>query len=314
MAGERHDNGQPDPAFSERLQRVLAARGVASRRKAEEMIQNGRVRVDGRVVTKLGTRVNPHTQRIEVDGKQIAEPRYRYILLNKPSGYITTMSDERGRRTVMELVQVPERVVPVGRLDRPTEGLLLLTNDGELAHRVMHPSYEVEKEYEVLVDGDPPPEVIERLRRGVTVDGEKTVPTLVRPLRMTEDGTLLRFVIQEGRNRIVRRMFEAVNYPVLKLRRTRIGPLQLGSIRRGAWRDLTQGELAQIREAVGMADEDVIETPSPRQPERNASERRTADRTRVRKPGPPERNRGERRGPRGQQSRPPHRRHKSERN
>ncbi|HEU5423620.1 MAG TPA: pseudouridine synthase, partial [Nitrolancea sp.] len=157
----------------ERLQRFLAESGVASRRHAEELIQEGRVTVDGEVVRYLGTRVDPARQRIEVDGKLVRPQRKRYLVLNKPAGYITTAQDERGRRTVLDLVQVPERVVPVGRLDRQTSGLLLLTNDGELAYRVAHPKFELTKEYLALLDGHPPPEVLERLRRGVVVDGER---------------------------------------------------------------------------------------------------------------------------------------------
>ncbi|MDI3339118.1 MAG: pseudouridine synthase [Sphaerobacter sp.] len=236
----------------ERLQRVLAARGVASRRKAEELIAAGRVTVDGQVVRELGVRVDPSRQDIRVDGKPLRPERRRYIMVNKPPGYITTVSDERGRRTVMDLVKVPERVVPVGRLDRQTAGLLLLTNDGDLLFRITHPSYELDKEYEVLVDGHPPPAVLERLRRGVTVEGRRVQPSQVRPLRNEEAGTVLRIVIHEGRNRIVRRMLERVGYPVLKLTRTRVGPIHVRGLPVGAWRDLTPGEVAQLFEAVGL--------------------------------------------------------------
>jgi len=257
----------------ERLQRVLASSGITSRRKAEELIVAGRVRVDGQIVTQLGTQVDPERQKIEVDGKLIPRARLRYIVLHKPSGYITTTADERGRYTVMDLVPVNERVVPVGRLDRQTEGLLLLTNDGEIAHRVMHPRFEIEKEYEALLDGHPPAELLERVRRGVTIDGQRTVPSVVRPMRNTEDGTVVKVVIHEGRNRVVRKMFEEIGYPVLRLIRVRVGPLQLGSIPRGTWRDLTDGELSQLREAVHLEDEDVVAQrhpdwgkPAPRKP------------------------------------------------
>lgn len=249
----------------ERLQKVLAAAGVASRRAAEQLILDGRVTVDGETVTELGTKVDPETARIAVDGKPIPSQRMRYIMLNKPGGYITTLSDERGRRTVADLVDVPERVVPVGRLDRPTMGLLLFTNDGEVAHRIMHPRYKIEKEYEVLVDGFPPPAVLQRLRAGINIDGQKVIPEEVRPLRQTTEGLLLKVVIHEGRNRIVRRMFEAVNYPVLRLVRTRVGPIQLGNLPRGAWRDLTEGELEQLREALRLDEEPVVERPRSRE-------------------------------------------------
>lgn len=263
----------------ERLQRVLSSSGITSRRKAEDLIVSGRVRVDGQIVTQLGTQVDASRQKIEVDGKLIPRARLRYILLNKPSGYITTTSDERGRYTVMDLVPVDERVVPVGRLDRQTEGLLLLTNDGEVAHRVMHPRYEIEKEYEALLDGHPPAELLERVRRGVVIDGQRTRPTLVRPMRNTEDGTIVKVVLHEGRNRVVRKMFDEIGYPVLRLIRVRVGPLQLGSIPRGTWRDLTDGELAQLREAVHLEDEDIAALG---QPERARSSSRASEAPRGR--------------------------------
>jgi 23S rRNA pseudouridine2605 synthase len=234
----------------ERLHKVLAARGVASRRKAEQMIADGRVSVDGQVVRTQGFRVDPETQSIAVDGRPVRHERKRYILLNKPPGYITTAQDERGRRTVLDLVDVPERVVPVGRLDRPTSGLLLLTNDGELANRIAHPRYELEKEYEVLLDGNPPRPTLDQLARGVTIDGEVVRPNEVRAIRNEPEGTVLRIVIHEGRNRIVRRMMERIGYQVLRLTRIRLGPIVLKGIERGAWRDLTPGELDQLWEAV----------------------------------------------------------------
>jgi 23S rRNA pseudouridine2605 synthase len=295
----------------ERLQRVISSSGLASRRRAEELIREGRVRVDGHVVTEMGLKVDPTTQKVELDGKIIPQQRMRYILLNKPGGYITTTSDERGRRTVMDLVNVRERVVPVGRLDRPTEGLLLLTNDGDVAHRVMHPRFNIEKEYEALLDGHPPREVFDRLSRGVVIEGEPAKPTMLRPVKITEDGTVVRIALHEGRNRIVRRMFESVNYPVLKLRRVRIGPLQLGTIPRGTWRDLTDGELNQLREALHLGDEDIVresmerwETPAaPPRPARPASAPQSGrpDHSRERPAGPGQRRPGSgpppRRGP-----------------
>lgn len=276
----------------ERLQRVLSASGLASRRRAEELIREGRVRVDGQVVTEMGVKVDPTRQKVELDGKIIPQQRLRYIVLNKPSGYITTTSDERGRRTVMDLIDVTERVVPVGRLDRPTEGLLLLTNDGDVAHRVMHPSFNVEKEYEALLDGHPPRTVLDRLSRGVSIDGELAKPTMLKPVKVTDDGTVVRIALHEGRNRIVRRMFEFVNYPLLKLRRVRIGPLHLGNIPRGTWRDLTDGELDQLREALHLTDEDTVREAT----ERAQPTQRPAPRPQSQRPRPG-------RGPTGQQSR-----------
>ncbi|RIK38226.1 MAG: rRNA pseudouridine synthase [Chloroflexi bacterium] len=281
----------------ERLQRVLASRGVASRRKAEELITSGRVRVDGKVVRELGVQVDPERQKIEVDGKLLPIYRHRYILLNKPAGYITTTSDERDRRTVMDLVQVSEPVVPVGRLDRPTEGLLLLTNDGDVAYRLTHPRFEIDKEYEALLDGHPPAAVLERVRRGIVIDGERASPSSVRPIKNLDEGTVVRIVLHEGRNRIVRRMFEEVGYPVLKLVRTRIGPLQLGSIPRGKWRDITDGELEQLREALHLGEEDVA---TARRQDRGRSSRPPGDHAAERRPDDW---RGGRRQPRSSDSR-----------
>jgi 23S rRNA pseudouridine2605 synthase len=259
---------------AERLQKILAAAGIASRRASEQLIQDGRVSVNGKVVTELGTKVDPDLARIEVDGRLVRSQRPRYIMLNKPSGYITTVSDERGRRTVAELVSTRERVVPVGRLDRPTQGLLLFTNDGPLANRVMHPKYELDKEYLVLTDGFPPPEIINALREGISIDGVRTVPDEVRPLKETQDGLLIKVVIQEGRNRIVRRMFDALNYPVVRLVRTRIGPIQLGNLPRGTWRDLSEGELNSLKEAVGMGSESELQASSRPGPNRSHDRRR----------------------------------------
>lgn len=242
----------------QRLQKVLAAQGVASRRKAEEMIRAGRVMVDGVVVRDLGTKVDPERQEIRVDGKPLVTQRRRVILLNKPVRYITTVQDEHGRKTVLDLVKVPERVVPVGRLDRDSAGLLLLTNDGDLLYRITHPRFELEKEYEVLVDGFPPPEVEELLRRGVPVEGRPVMIRRLEAIGTRQEGTVYRVVIHEGRNRIIRRVFERVGYPVLRLTRVRIGPLQLGDLAPGSWRDLTPSEIEALRRAVGLVDGGVV--------------------------------------------------------
>ncbi|MCM8747469.1 rRNA pseudouridine synthase [Thermomicrobium sp. CFH 73360] len=259
----------------QRLQRVLAAHGVASRRKAEELIRAGRVTVDGVVVRELGTKVDPQRQEIRVDGKLLRPEPRRYIILHKPVGYITTTADELGRKTVLDLVQVPERVVPVGRLDRDSSGLLLLTNDGDLMYRITHPRYELEKEYEVLVDGFPPGDVEEALRRGVPVDGRPVAIRRLEAIRSEPEGMVYRVVIHEGRNRIIRRVFERVGYPVLRLHRVRVGPLRLGDLPSGQWRDLTPGELAMLRRAVGLP-----ETPS--EQVRRDRERRGRERMPVR--------------------------------
>ena len=236
----------------ERLQRILAARGVASRRAAEELITAGRVSVDGKVVTELGTRADPVRSTIRVDGKLLKVQRPRYILLNKPRGYITTTKDERDRRTVMDLVQVPERVYPVGRLDRDTEGLLLLTNDGDVANRVMHPRYGLEKEYHVLTLSRPTEATLQRLRAGVTIEGKRIVPEEIRIQRETAEGLILKAVVHEGIHHLVRRMMDEVGIPVERLRRVRLGPLSVSGIQPGVWRELSHGELTTLLEALHL--------------------------------------------------------------
>lgn len=245
----------PEPSATttgERLQRVLAARGVASRRKAEDLIREGRVTVNGRKVTELGTRVDAERATIRVDGKVIRRQPFRYVVLNKPSGFITTTQDERDRQTVMELVPTQPRMRPVGRLDRDTEGLLLFTNDGELANRVTHPRYELTKEYQVLTPERPPEPVMRRIREGVEIDGKRVVPHEFRIVRETPEGVLLSVVIHEGMNHVIRRMMEAGDIPIARLRRERVGPLSIAGIPRGASRDLTPGELASLRQALKL--------------------------------------------------------------
>lgn len=245
----------------ERLQKIISAAGVASRRLAEELITQGRVQVNGEFVRELGTRANPDTDEIKVDGRRIREQkRKRYILLYKPRGYVTTRSDPQGRATVMDLLQgVREYVYPVGRLDYDSEGLLLLTNDGELATRLMHPSHEIEKVYEARVRGVPAQEDLERLRRGVVLDGKRTAPAKIhlpdRPTRKTESGaeqTFVEVVLHEGRQRQVRRMFESIGHPVVRLRRVRIGPIVDEQIPIGHWRELDETELTKLRRAAKL--------------------------------------------------------------
>jgi 23S rRNA pseudouridine2605 synthase len=231
---------------------VLAARGIASRRKAEDLIREGRVQVNGETVTQLGVKVDPRTADIRVDGKRLRGQKMRYLMLFKPTGYITTMSDEKGRDTVMELVRTPERVYPVGRLDRDTEGLLLLTNDGELANRVMHPRYKLGKEYTILTPVRPSDAAIQRVRDGIVLDGKKVVPDEFRIFRETRDGVVLTITVHEGINRVVRRLMEAVEIPVTRLRRVRIGPVDIGSLSPGMARELTPGELATLQQALKL--------------------------------------------------------------
>lgn len=233
----------------ERLQKVMAEAGVASRRACETLILEGKVKVDGQVVTALGTKVDPEHSKIEVAGTLIgSRQKPIYIILFKPPGYITTASDPRGRRTVMDLLgELPSRVYPVGRLDYDTSGLLLLTNDGSLAHDLMHPSRGVNKTYRVVVQGIPPIEVIKRLRQGVRLEDGLTSPARVILLKEEKGNGLLEITIHEGRNRQVRRMMEAVGYSVLHLKRIAFGPLELGGMKPGEWRFLTQQEISHLK-------------------------------------------------------------------
>ena len=226
----------------ERLQKVLARVGVGSRRTCEGLIATGRITVDG-VVAVLGRRVDPETALIEVDGAPsgVRQGLVHY-LLNKPAGVVTTADDPQGRPIVIELVPDEPRVFPVGRLDADTEGLLLLTNDGELTHRLTHPSYGVEKEYVAEVQGAPTRAVLRRLREGIDLEDGPTAPARATLL----DASVVRLTIHEGRNRQVRRMCEAVGHPVLRLVRTRIGPIADRSLAPGAWRPLTSDEIRAL--------------------------------------------------------------------
>ena len=236
----------------ERLQRVLANRGVASRRAAEELIREGRVMVDGVVVTELGTKVDPATAEIRVDRRLLRPQALRYLFINKPSGYITTMNDERGRWTVMQLIHVQERVYPVGRLDRDTEGLLILTNDGEVANRIMHPRYGLEKEYHVRTLRMPHPRQLDQLRAGIRLDDRIVVPSEVRILRENRGSVDLTISIHEGIFHVVRRMMDAVGIEVDRLRRWRVGPLTVQGLEVGEWRDLKPGEVQSLYQALHL--------------------------------------------------------------
>nr|WP_290665545.1 pseudouridine synthase [Ardenticatena sp.] len=239
----------------ERLQKVLARAGIASRRAAEEMIRQGRVDVNGRMVTELGTKVDPERDEIRVDGERVRldKVRKRYIALHKPRHYITTMRDQFGRKTVVDLVPfaAEEHLVPVGRLDAESEGLLLLTNDGDVVNVLTHPRYQHEKEYVVEVYGHPDKDFFEAVKHGVVLDdGTRTLPAKVRVERKTDDTTILRVVLREGRKRQIRRMFGILGHPVRKLKRVRIGPITLGTLPRGAWRELTPKEVKALQQIV----------------------------------------------------------------
>ena len=253
-----------------RLQKILSQAGVASRRAAEKLIEEGRVSVNGRTVREMGVKADPLADDIRVDGRRLRAPeRHRYILLNKPAGVVTTRADPQRRQTVIDLLHgVREYVYPVGRLDYDSEGLLLLTNDGDLAARLTHPRHEVERTYEAYVAGTPDEDAIDRLRRGIPLDGKRTMPAEVKLLsrpaprkgvpyekgaphegrghEKRANGVLL-ITIREGRNRQVRRMCEAVGHPVRKLRRVRIGPITDRRLRVGEWRELTRQEVEKLK-------------------------------------------------------------------
>jgi len=233
--------------MEERLQKILAAAGICSRRQAEIMIEAGRVRVDGRIVTELGTKADPDRQLIEFDNKPLPRPETVCFLLNKPKGYVTTMSDPQGRPVVSSLMQgVAERVFPVGRLDLDTEGALLMTNDGELAQKILHPSNEIKRTYEALVKGHPSREKLFELQQGIYIDERKTWPATVRVIKNIRNSTLIEVVIHEGRKRQVRKMFSAIGHPVIELKRTAYGKLGLGDLRVGKFVKLTDIDLKKL--------------------------------------------------------------------
>ena len=229
----------------ERLQKVLAVRGWGSRRVCEDMISAGRVTVNGEIAV-LGRRVETEHDTVEVDGVPIGlKPGLVYYLLNKPEGVVTTAHDPQGRPTVVQLVPEEPRVYPVGRLDQATEGLLLMTNDGDLAHRLAHPSHGVEKEYLAEVEGAPGQGAVRRLREGIELEDGMTAPAKVSQ----PSPGVLRITIHEGRNRQVRRMCEAIGHPVNRLVRVRIGPLRDAALAPGKWRELSQAEVNALVEA-----------------------------------------------------------------
>lgn len=257
--------GQDDPhvASGQRLQKVLAHAGVASRRACEQLIADGRVSVDGISVTEAGVRVDPLTQEIRVDGSRIlTNPELITLMLHKPAGVVTTMEDPEGRPTVAQygrdyLTEHPElpdslRLVHVGRLDTETEGLLLLSNDGELSHRLMHPSFEIAKTYVAIVEGQVEPWVPRKLRRGIELEDGEAKADRVTVKDSGPRGSIVEITLHSGKNRIVRRMLDAVGHPVTRLARTRLGPLRLGNLRPGQTRPLSGEEIAALQQEVGL--------------------------------------------------------------
>lgn len=232
-----------------RLQKYLASCGVASRRTAEKMITEGRISVNGRIVTELGTQVDDNADTVQVDGNTVfPETEKHYIAYNKPVGEVTTASDPEGRDTVMDRFRnYPVRLFPVGRLDYDSEGLLLLTNDGDLMNRLLHPSFEIPKSYLTKVSNSVSADEISALRKGVIIDGRLTSPAEVRLIRQETFSADLLITIHEGRNRQVRKMIEAIGHRVVRLKRVRFGPVKLGDLPSGMWRKLTDEEIIKLK-------------------------------------------------------------------
>ncbi len=253
----------------ERLQKVIAYAGIASRRASEVLIQEGRVTVNGDVVTQLGTKVDPERDVITVDDRTLAKAeKLVYLIVNKPPDVLTTTQDdrERGRITILDLVEdVEQRVYPVGRLDLQSQGLVLLTNDGGLAEKLTHPRYHLQKEYLVTVKGKPTRETIQRWREGdIELDGQRLKSAYVRVLDGEKDGTRLKVILTEGRKRQIRLTAQQLGHPVKKLERIRIGPISLGSLKSGHWRYLTISELQELRKAVSGQPSKPKQTSNPK--------------------------------------------------
>lgn len=236
---------------AERIQKILAERGIASRRKAEEMIAAGHVKVNG-VTAKLGDKADPERDKITVHGKPVAAAEKEiYVMLHKPRGFVTTMQDEMGRKCITELTaEIPQRVYPIGRLDRDSEGLLLLTNDGDFAHSMMHPSMHVPKTYRVTVRPAITEDMLTKMTVGMMVDGQQTLPAQVRVLEQQQGRVVLEIVLYEGKNRQIRKMCEQLGLEIARLKRIAYGPVKLGMLQPGKWRELSKDELKRLKEAV----------------------------------------------------------------
>ena len=233
-----------------RLQKYLADCGIASRRKCEQYIQQGKVQVNGKVVTELGTKINPKKDKVKFENREITENRKMvYILLNKPIGYVTTVDDQFNRDTVLDLVKVKERIVPVGRLDMYTSGALILTNDGDFVYKVTHPKHEIEKTYTVTLKGIIQNDEVEKLRKGVQIEDYTTKPAKVKILKTDKEKNIsrLEIIIHEGKNRQVRKMCEAIGKKVLALHRSKIGKIGVKDLKLGEWRYLTEKEIQQFK-------------------------------------------------------------------
>lgn len=233
--------------MEERLQKILARAGIGSRRKCEELIRQGRVTVDGQLITSMGVKVDTAKAVVAFDGQPISSEKKIYILLNKPTGYVTTLSDPQGRPIVTDLLpKIKNRVFPVGRLDLNSEGALLLTNDGQMTNFILHPRYGVHKTYEITVDTAPDPELLHRLEQGIILDGTRTLPATIRLLSRKKGKVRLKVILHEGKKRQVRKMFSAIGHPVNQLKRTAYGRLNIGSLQPTEYRFLTKKDIKNI--------------------------------------------------------------------
>lgn len=231
-----------------RLQKFLALGGVASRRGAEALIAEGKVLVNGKVITEMGFQIDPEQDTVTYNNHIVKiEETLIYVLMNKPKGYVTTVQDQFNRRKVTDLVEVPQRIFPVGRLDYHTSGLLLLTNDGELTYRLTHPKFKVEKVYRALVKGQPSVEALRAFERGLKIENYITSPAKINILSKREGNCLVEITLREGRNRQVRKMCDAIGHPVIELKRVKLGKLTLGSLREGQWRLLNREEIQYLK-------------------------------------------------------------------
>lgn len=264
-----------ESAGVERLQKVLAAAGIGSRRDCEELILEGRVEVDGAIVQELGTRVDPLTQRIRVDGTTLPAPRRVYYMLNKPAGVLCTNNDPSGRARAIDLIRSNERLFTVGRLDQASEGLIILTNDGELSNKLTHPRYGIEKVYRARVAGTPEPGVLTKLKRGIHfADGFAKVSD-VRIKSRDKQSSILEIVLNEGRNREIRRLLARIGHKVLSLTRIAMGPLRLGDLPSGAHRTLTREEVKSLRHAAPAPAAEVAEEARPTAPKSSSGRGKT---------------------------------------
>lgn len=234
--------------MEERLQKYMAKCGVASRRKCEEIILQGRVKVNDKIINELGYKVNIDIDKVIVDNKQIKpEENKVYIALNKPEGYVSTVKDEKGRKTIIDLVNVNERVYPIGRLDYDTSGLILLTNDGDIYNKIIHPREEKNKIYIATIKGIPSKEDIENFENGINIDGYITAAASFQVLKTYKEDSKVKIIIHEGRNRQIRKMCEAIKHPVLTLKRVQIGNIELGNLPKGEWRFLSEEEINYLK-------------------------------------------------------------------